>query len=89
MCSSDLTVVPERLSPLEHALTHFDWLLLPVRITLPQKLSAPQRQRVQRAMEAAWLPPAGVPTGVGRWVTLPEALKLGLPAPVRKLLESA
>ena len=88
MGSAGQTVVPERLSPLEHALTHFDWLLLPVRITLPQKLSAPQRQRVQRAMEAAWLPPAGVPTGVGRWVTLPEALKLGLPAPVRKLLES-
>ncbi len=29
------------------------------------------------------------PPGEGRWVTLPEALALGLPAPIRKLLERA
>lgn len=85
MGSAIQACVQEKLSPVEHALTHFDWLLLPVRATLPPKLRASQRQRVQRAMEAAWLPPACE----GRWFRLPEALKLGLPAPVRKLLESA
>ena len=63
-----------RLAPLEHALTHFDWTLEPLHWTLPGRLPAAARRAVEQA-----LPP-------GRWVTLDEALALGLPAPVRRLL---
>jgi A/G-specific adenine glycosylase len=55
-----------------HVLTHFDWLLHPVRHELPRRA---------KSIEAA-LPP-------GRWVARPQALTMGLPAPVRKLLERA
>jgi A/G-specific adenine glycosylase len=59
-------------TPIEHALTHFDWTLEPLRWTLP---------RPARAEIAAALPP-------GRWVTREQALALGLAAPVRRLLEA-
>ena len=62
----------EWLAPIEHALTHFDWTLEPLRWTLP---------RPARAEIAAALPP-------GRWVTREQALALGLAAPVRRLLET-
>ena len=85
----------EQLSPIEHALTHFDWLLLPVRFTLPSKFSLARRQPMQLAFEAdlaadhaADHVAEGAPKS-GQWCTIGEALALGLPAPVRKLLESA
>jgi len=59
------------LDTIEHTLTHFDWVLRPVRHELARRFPA---------IEAA-LPG-------GRWVLLPDALQLGLPAPVRKLLSS-
>lgn len=59
------------LPPIEHALTHFDWTLQPLRWTLPAAADRPP------------LPPAG------RWFTRGEALALGLPAPIRKLLVEA
>lgn len=62
------------LPAIEHTLTHFDWRLEPLRWVLPARLSAAAR----RAVEAA-LPP-------GRWVVRDEALALGLPAPVRRLI---
>ncbi|NML13393.1 A/G-specific adenine glycosylase [Azohydromonas caseinilytica] len=71
-----LTALPgqgEALPLVEHALTHFDWALQPWRHELPQDESA-------RAAVEAFLPP-------GRWVTLAQAFDMGLPAPVRKLLE--
>jgi A/G-specific adenine glycosylase len=64
----------QALAPIAHALTHFDWSLAPWRHDLPPRLSAARRA----AIEAA-LPP-------GRWFARDEALALGLPAPVRKLL---
>ncbi|MFM8767461.1 MAG: NUDIX domain-containing protein, partial [Rubrivivax sp.] len=64
----------EALTPIEHALTHFDWTLRPLRWTWPEGLQA----GVQRALEVS-LPP-------GRWITRIEALQLGLPAPIRRLL---
>jgi A/G-specific adenine glycosylase len=67
----------EPLPPIEHALTHFDWTLEPSRWTLPARMSAARLVAVESA-----LPP-------GRWVTLDEALALGLAAPVRKLLGAA
>jgi len=67
----------EALPVIEHALTHFDWTLRPLRWTWPEGLNKAD----QAAMEAG-LPP-------GRWVTQAQALALGLPAPVRRLLEGA
>jgi A/G-specific adenine glycosylase len=64
----------ETLPTIEHALTHFDWTLQPLRWQLPARLSA---QRLDAL--AAQLP-------AGRWVSLDQALQMGLPAPVRKLL---
>ena len=64
----------QTLPAIDHALTHFDWHLLPIRRTLPSRTAA----AALRAIEAA-LPP-------GRWFSGDEALSLGLPAPVRKLI---
>lgn len=61
------------LPTIEHALTHFDWTLEPLRWHWPV--------RVPKAL-AATLP-------AGRWVPREQALALGLPAPVRRLLEAA
>jgi A/G-specific adenine glycosylase len=65
----------EALPPIDHALTHFDWHLEPWRHRLPARLPAATR----RSVEATW--------PHGRWVTLDEALAMGLPAPIRKLLQ--
>ncbi len=54
----------------EHALTHFDWTLKPLLWTWPARGAAPPEQ--------------GLPEG--RWFSLDEALALGLPAPIRRLL---
>ncbi len=64
----------ETLPVIEHVLTHFDWTLQPLRWQLPARLSA---QRLQAL--TAQLPP-------GRWVRQDQALQMGLPAPLRKLL---
>lgn len=69
----------ERLSPVAHALTHFDWLLLPARYTVTSRLGTQQLQKLELALVSAY--------GEGRWVSVGDALALGLPAPVRKLLE--
>jgi A/G-specific adenine glycosylase len=64
----------ETLPAIAHALTHFDWTLQPLRWQLPARLSA------QRLAElTSRLPP-------GRWVSQEQALQMGLPAPLRKLL---
>ena len=67
----------ERLAPIEHALTHFDWGLQPVRWRLPSRLGAARLEAVEADLPA------------GRWVTPAEALAMGVPAPLRRLLETA
>ncbi len=67
----------EALPPIDHALTHFDWHLQPWRHRLPPRLAV-----ARRAAFEATLPE-------GRWFRIDEALQLGLPAPVRKLLAAA
>jgi A/G-specific adenine glycosylase len=57
------------LDTIQHTLTHFDWVLHPVRHELPTR-SMPVEHSLRE----------------GRWFTRDEALQLGLPAPVRKLL---
>ena len=64
----------ETLPLIEHALTHFDWQLQPLRWQLPARLPAGRLDAL-----TARLPP-------GRWVGVPQALQMGLPAPLRKLL---
>jgi A/G-specific adenine glycosylase len=63
------------LPTIEHALTHFDWTLHPVQAPLPA-----------RAALAAALT-RQFPSG--RWFTPAEALAVGLPAPLKRLLERA
>ncbi len=65
------------LPPIDHALTHFDWHLAPWRHQLPGRLSAAKCGAIEAALPA------------GRWFTHDEALALGLPAPIRKLLQAA
>ncbi len=64
----------EVLPPIEHTLTHFDWTLRPQRWQLPARLTAARLRDVTAALPE------------GRWVSVPQALAMGLPAPVRKLL---
>jgi A/G-specific adenine glycosylase len=62
------------LEPIDHALTHFDWRLEPVRHRLPARVAAASSAAIDAALPD------------GRWFTRDEALALGLPAPIRKLL---
>jgi A/G-specific adenine glycosylase len=64
----------EALPAIEHALTHFDWTLQPLRWTLPPRLAARRLAAVMQQLPA------------GRWVGQDQALQMGLPAPLRKLL---
>jgi len=59
----------EVLDTIQHTLTHFDWVLHPVRHDVSRR---------SNDIETAMAP--------GRWVARADALALGLPAPVRKLL---
>jgi A/G-specific adenine glycosylase len=63
------------LPAIEHALTHFDWTLQPVRWVLPDQMPPGTLAAIE-----AQLPPGG------RWHTPAQALAAGLPAPVRRLL---
>jgi A/G-specific adenine glycosylase len=67
----------EVLPPFTHVLTHLDWALHPLRWTLPPDCPAERAVRITQ------------PFGAGRWVTLDEALSMGLPSPLRKLLQRA
>jgi len=64
----------ELLPVIEHTLTHFDWTLQPYRWTLPSFVA----EGGSAGLEEKLAP--------GRWVTRVEALAMGLPAPMRKLL---
>ncbi len=62
------------LPVIEHALTHFDWTLRPLRWTLPSSMTAGELANLEQSLPA------------GRWFSTVDALASGLPAPVRKLL---
>ena len=64
----------EWLTPIAHALTHFDWTLHTLAWQLPDVVGEPDTTSTPDGLEG------------GRWLPLAEALNLGLPAPVRKLL---
>ena len=69
----------EALAPVAHVLTHLDWRLEPVVWRLPARLTAARLVELETLLNEG---------GAGRWWPLPEALALGLPAPVRRLLDS-
>ncbi len=64
------------LPAVQHALTHFDWTLRPCHWPLPTALDPAARQALENDLPA------------GRWVPRDQALLLGLPAPIRRLLEA-
>ena len=66
----------EARAPIDHALTHFDWHLQPWKHDLPRRLSVARRAALEATLPA------------GRWFKLEQAMQLGLPAPVRRLLAS-
>ena len=64
------------LATVKHVLTHFDWALTPCHWALPGRLGARQRQAIEASLPA------------GRWVARDAALAMGLPAPIRRLLQA-
>lgn len=65
----------EPLATFTHVLTHLDWTLHPLRHTLPAKTPKKQLDEITASLPA------------GGWHGLDEALAMGLPAPLRKLLK--
>ena len=63
----------------KHVLTHLDWWLQPCRWQLPDDLTQAMRKPIDQLLAEA--------APGGRWLRRDEALALGLPAPIRKLLE--
>ena len=67
----------EALPSFTHTLTHLDWTLHPRRWTLPARSAEARVEQITQAWPS------------GRWFTLEEALALGVPAPLRRLLLAA
>jgi A/G-specific adenine glycosylase len=65
---------PAPLPSFTHVLTHLDWTLHPLHWALPATTGASRIEQITSALPQ------------GRWVTLEEALAMGLPSPLRKLL---
>jgi A/G-specific adenine glycosylase len=65
----------EALASFDHALTHFDWRLHPRRWVLPRTLDPVCADAIAHALAP------------GRWFERSDALSLGLPAPLRRLLD--
>jgi len=74
----------EWLPPFKHVLTHFDWMLQPLRLSWHGGVSEEQQREIAtlRAVDG------GEPTE-GRWAARDDLASLGLPAPIRKLLEDS
>lgn len=75
---------PEWLPPFRHVLTHFDWHLQPVRLDWHERPGPVLQAELDSLPAIAGTP--SVPPG-GRWARPAEWAALGLPAPIRKLLQ--
>ena len=62
---------------IQHALTHMDWKLRPLRWVLPSRLNAATAQQITRSVSGE---------SEGCWMTPEQALASSVPAPVRRLL---
>lgn len=69
---------PQQLPTFTHVLTHLDWTLHPVRWGLPDDLSSEALDQIIVSLNAH----------PGRWFGVDEALLIGLPAPLKKLISS-
>ncbi|CAN7487664.1 A/G-specific adenine glycosylase [Rhizobacter sp. LjRoot28] len=63
-----------QLEPFTHVLTHLDWTLHPVVWRLPAQVTAKRVEALTGTLPQ------------GRWVTVDEALAMGVPAALRKLV---
>lgn len=68
---------PRQGAAFVHVLTHLDWTLQPLYWALRGR----ERRRLQAELATLWPD--------GRWVAIEEALALGIPAPLRRLLADA
>jgi A/G-specific adenine glycosylase len=71
-------VLVEVLPDIQHALTHFDWLLHPRRLRLDAAVA-------RRPLGGVRAPGEAIEPGAGRWVALAELPQLALPAPLARL----
>jgi A/G-specific adenine glycosylase len=98
-------------APFKHVLTHFDWMLQPLRLEWHGPVTAPQQAAISAleavngaALEADEPGEADIhgdaepeddersvapAQAEGRWFTRAEFDAIGMPAPIRKLLEAA
>ena len=92
----------QRMTPVVHALTHLDWTLVPMRWSgdwanampgaLPGALSGALPGALSGALPGALVGALaaraeGAEPETAAWFALADALKLGLPAPIRRWLE--
>ena len=74
----------EWLPPFKHVLTHFDWMLQPMRLQWHGSIGAAQQAEIERLAAVDGTSVAAA----GRWVSRAELDTVGVPAPIRKLLEA-
>jgi A/G-specific adenine glycosylase len=73
----------EWMTPFKHVLTHFDWNLQPLKLAWHGTVSQEQQGEIDRlgAVE-------GEGSAPGRWVSRDELDTVGIPSPIRKLLDA-
>ena len=99
----------EWMAPFKHVLTHFDWMLQPLRLQWHGAVAPEQQREIERlgAVNVASLAEPGeadvhgdvepddaeasVPAAVseGRWFARADLDGVGIPSPIRKLLDAA
>ncbi len=101
----------EWMAPFKHILTHFDWMLQPLKLQWHGVVSEAQQREIERlgavnvASAAGYEPgeadvhgdvapvddDASVPAAVseGRWFARAALESVGIPSPIRKLLDAA
>ena len=103
----------EWMAPFKHVLTHFDWMLQPLKLQWHGAVSPAQQREIERLgavnVAGAGIEEPGeadvhgdvvpvedeadtsVPTeaGEGRWFARADLAGVGIPSPIRKLLEAA
>jgi A/G-specific adenine glycosylase len=75
----------EWLPPFKHVLTHFDWMLQPLRLTWHGEVGADAQREID-ALRAVNGEAPGEATE-GRWIARDALGTVGLPSPIRKLLD--
>jgi A/G-specific adenine glycosylase len=101
----------EWMAPFKHVLTHFDWMLQPLKLQWHGSISDAQQREIERlaAVNVAPVAEAGeadvhgdvepadddeeasvaAPVSEGRWFARADLASVGIPSPIRKLLDAA